>query len=181
MRRALRRLALVVHVRAICGSLQASSGNARLAAGVAAAAGGGVQVTVWEGLADVPPIRPDAADDGGPAVAALREQVAGADHVLVATPEYAGGMPGTLKNAFDWLVGSGELYGRPVVVVSAAPTEERGAGARRWTEETLRMQGADVRASFSLALRRDDPPEARGAAVAAVLEALEEAARPSAA
>jgi chromate reductase, NAD(P)H dehydrogenase (quinone) len=35
--------------------------------------------------------------------------VAHADAVLVSTPEYAGGMPGALKNALDWLVGSGEL------------------------------------------------------------------------
>jgi chromate reductase len=172
-------LALVVRVLALCGSLQATSGNTRLLRAVAAAAGDGVAVVVWDGLADVPPFRPDAGDDGGPVVADLRQQVGGADLVLVATPEYAGGMPGTLKNALDWLVGSGELYGRAAVVVSAAPSEERGAGARRWTEETLRMQGADVRASFSVALRGDLGPDALDVAVAAVVDALAEASRPS--
>ena len=74
--------------------------------------------------------------------------------VLIATPEYAGGMPGVLKNALDWLVGTGELYGRPVVVVSAAPSEARGENARRWVEEVARMQGAIVVDSFTVALPR---------------------------
>ena len=46
----------------------------------------------------------------------LRTGVAGADLVLLATPEYAGGMPGSLKNALDWLVGSGELYDKDVAM-----------------------------------------------------------------
>jgi NAD(P)H-dependent FMN reductase len=39
--------------------------------------------------------------------------------VLVATPEYAGAVAGAVKNAFDWLVGSGEMYRKPVAVLSA--------------------------------------------------------------
>jgi NAD(P)H-dependent FMN reductase len=113
------------------------------------------------------------------AVVAWRDRLARADAIVIATPEYAHGMPGTLKNALDWIVGSGELYGRAAVIISAAPTEGRGAGARRWTEETLRMQGADVRASFSVALPRDGAPEALEAGVAAVVDALAAAARSS--
>jgi NAD(P)H-dependent FMN reductase len=72
--------------------------------------------------------------------------------VLIATPEYAGGMPGTLKNALDWLVGSGELYGKPVVIVSAAPSAERGQNARGWVADVVRMQGGVVRDSFTVAM-----------------------------
>ena len=50
--------------------------------------------------------------------------VKSADGVVFATPEYAFGLPGSLKNALDWLVGSGELYEKPVVVI------ERGAERR---------------------------------------------------
>ena len=46
-------------------------------------------------------------------------------------------MPGALKNALDWLVGSGELFRKPVVVVSAAPSTERGHNARRWVSEVV--------------------------------------------
>jgi chromate reductase len=162
-----------VRILAISGSLQDGSANTRLVQAVADAAPDDHSVIVWQGLGEVPPFRPDVATDAaGLAVAELRRLVAASDIVLVATPEYAGGMPGTLKNAFDWLVGSGELYERDVVLVSAAPALERGEGGRRWAEETLRMQGAKVRASFSVALRSTDDREVLAAAVAEVLAAL---------
>ena len=81
-------------------------------------------------------------------------------------------MPGSLKYAFDWLVGSAEFYGKTVVVVSAAPTIERGHAARRWTEETLRMQGAHVAASLTVALRASDPCERAVAAASQVVQQL---------
>lgn len=45
-----------------------------------------------------------------------------AEALLIASPEYAHEMPGVLKNALDWLVRSGEVYGKPVAVVCAAPS-----------------------------------------------------------
>jgi NADPH-dependent FMN reductase len=42
--------------------------------------------------------------------------------VLIAAPEYAGALAGTVKNALDWIVGSGELYAKPVAVMSAGAT-----------------------------------------------------------
>jgi chromate reductase len=81
-----------------------------------------------------------------------------ADGVLIATPEYAGGMPGSLKNALDWLVGTGELYDKQVAIMSAAPSPERGQHARRWVEETVGYQGSHVVASFTVT--KDDDPAA---------------------
>ncbi len=79
-----------------------------------------------------------------------------ADGLLIATPEYAGGMPGSLKNALDWLVGTGELYDQPVAILSAAPSPERGQHARRWVEDVVRMQGGHVVDSFTVTT--DDDP-----------------------
>jgi NAD(P)H-dependent FMN reductase len=118
-----------VNVVAISGSLQDDSANSGLVRAMAMAATD-VEVTLWEALGELPHFRPDIDEDEH--VRSLRCAVAVADAVLIATPEYAGGMPGALKNALDWLVGSGELYRKPVVVVSAAPSAERGHNARRW-------------------------------------------------
>ena len=65
-------------------------------------------------------------------------------------------MPGALKNALDWLVGSGELYGKPVVIMSASPSAERGQNARRWVAEVVGMQGGRVMDSFTVAISSSD-------------------------
>jgi len=141
-----------VHVVAISGSLKESSANSALVRAFAELDAD--QVEVWAELGELPHFTPD--DDGGAPVASLRAAVARADLVLLATPEYAGGMPGALKNALDWLVGTGELYDKRVAIVSAAPSPERGANARRWIEETVGYQGSTVVASFTVT--KDDDP-----------------------
>ncbi|MEQ0559270.1 NAD(P)H-dependent oxidoreductase [Amycolatopsis sp. NEAU-NG30] len=86
----------------------------------------------YTGLGDLPHFNPD--DDRDPlhpAVAGLRAAIKEADAVLVCTPEYAGGLPGSFKNLLDWTVGGGELYGKPVAWINAssvaAPTGGRDA------------------------------------------------------
>ena len=82
----------------------------------------GTDVVIYDGLAGLPAFSPDLDVEPLPApVAALREQIAAADALLIASPEYAHGMPGSLKNALDWLVSSLEALGKPVLLVSASP------------------------------------------------------------
>jgi chromate reductase, NAD(P)H dehydrogenase (quinone) len=136
---------------AVSGSLKASSANSALVRAMAAA--DPEHVEVWDGLGSLPHFSPD--DDGGAPVRAWRDAVARADVLLIATPEYAGGMPGVLKNALDWLVGTGELYGTRVALVSAAPSPERGGNARRWVEEVVGFQGGEVVTSFTVTAADD--------------------------
>ena len=75
-----------------------------------------------------------------------------ADVVLVATPEYAGGVAGAVKNAFDWLVGSGSVYRKPVGLISAGTSG--GHFARQAMAQTLTWQGAYVVAELGIAAPR---------------------------
>jgi chromate reductase len=162
----------------VCGSLQLQSTNR--AALAAAAASVDAQVTWAEVLGALPPFDPDIAEQPHAAVDEWRRQVAGADGVLLAVPEYAGGMAGALKNALDWLVGTGELYRRPVAVLSAGTTG--GVNARRQAAQTLTWQGAYVVAEHGIAAPRtkfaDDgriTDEATSAAVTGLARELMEA------
>ena len=148
-----------MRVVGISGSLKQSSANSALLRALVDIATPPIELEVWDGLGELPYFTPD--DDGGAPVASLRAAVTRADVLLVATPEYAGGMPGSLKNALDWLVGTGELYDKRVAVVSAAPSPERGQHARRWVEEVLGYQGAHVVASFTVT-SADDPASVLG-------------------
>ena len=119
---------------AISGSLRAASTNTALVRAAAALAPEGMEVIVYDGLAALPHFSPEL--DGPPGaqhvpetVRDLRALLAGADAALVCTPEYAYGMPGSLKNALDWLVTSGELWRLPVAALSASPSALGGEKA----------------------------------------------------
>jgi NAD(P)H-dependent FMN reductase len=72
--------------------------------------------------------------------------------LLLAVPEYAGGLAGVVKNALDWMVGSASLYHRPVGVLSAGTTG--GVFALEQTIRTLSWQGALVVDSLSISAPR---------------------------
>ncbi len=71
-------------------------------------------------------------DDAGtapPEVVAWLKHLQEADAVIVCSPEYAFGVPGSLKNAFDWTVGSGELVNKPLALVTAATGGDKAHAA----------------------------------------------------
>ena len=92
-----------VTIAAIAGSLRAGSHTRALLRAAASDLPPGIRLTIWDGLAHVPPFSEDAEAGPAPAgVAALRALIAGAGAVLIVTPEYNGSIPGQLKNALDW-------------------------------------------------------------------------------
>lgn len=120
-----------MRVLAIAGSLRRNSWNRRLLESAASMAPSGMHIDVHGQLADIPLFNEDLeAIGGGPeAVWQLRAEVAEADGLLIATPEYNQSMPGVLKNAIDWLSralpGDEEvLAGKPVAII--------GASSGRW-------------------------------------------------
>jgi chromate reductase len=139
----------MLRVLLVCGSLQRASANrAALDAARAALPPNGVEVSTFEGLESIPPLNSDRADNPGDAVLALRSQIAAAAAVLIAAPEYAGALAGVVKNALDWIVGSGDLYAKPVALLSAGTSG--GVFARRDLVRTLSWQGAHVVASLGI-------------------------------
>ncbi|HZR51477.1 MAG TPA: NAD(P)H-dependent oxidoreductase [Streptosporangiaceae bacterium] len=113
----------------ISGSTRGGSGNTAALRTVQALAPDGVTAELYGGLAALPAFNPDDDHDPlPPAVGELRARIAAADAVLFCTPEYAGTLPGSLKNLLDWTVGGGEMYGKPVGWINVA-AEGRGSGA----------------------------------------------------
>ena len=144
------------HVLSVCGSLQATSAN-RAALDVVRAyleRYRPLPVTVDDAdeLGTIIAFNPDRQSDPGAAVTSFRQRIAVADTVVFATPEYAGALPGALKNALDWIVGSAELYANPVVVISAGTTG--GGYAREQLIRALTWQGAHVVGELGIAAPR---------------------------
>jgi len=112
----------------VSGSLRARSTNTALLRTAARVAPEGVDCRVYDGLARLPAFNPD--DESGPLPAEaerLRAAIHRADAVVFSTPEYAGALPGSLKNLLDWTIGDdheGSMYGKSVSWLNASP---RGA------------------------------------------------------
>jgi chromate reductase len=125
-------------VLAISGSLRDSSYNTMLLRNAIELFGDDVVVEELDGLEDVPPYDEDDDCDRAPeAVRALRAAFAGADAVLISTPEYNSSLPGHLKNALDWVsrpLATNPLRNKPAVVIGAST----GAFGAVWAQAELR-------------------------------------------
>ena len=128
-------------VLAIAGSLRTGSWNLRLLEGAAELAPVGMTISVHHNLASIPLFDEDLEDatDGGPdAVRRLRHDVAFADGLLIATPEYNQSIPGVLKNTIDWLSRSTPdevLAGKPIAIIGAT----MGRWGTRLAQNALRQ------------------------------------------
>jgi NAD(P)H-dependent FMN reductase len=134
----------LVNVVLVSGSTRSGSTNAAALRTAAELAPAGVRTVLCDVLTELPAFTPDADDDHPhPAVARLRQQLTAADAVLFCTPEYAGTLPGSLKNLIDWTVGTGELYTKPVAWLTVA-APGRGEGAVSTLRTVLGYVSAEV-------------------------------------
>lgn len=138
----------MLRILGISGSLRRGSHNTSLLRAAAKLLPPGVELEVYEGLRDLPPYDPDRdTQPAEPAVAQLRQAIADADGVLIATPEYNGSIPGLLKNALDWAsrpFPDNVLRGKPVSVVGASTGLFGAVWAQAETRKVLGTIGADV-------------------------------------
>jgi chromate reductase len=140
----------MIRVLAISGSLRAGSSNTAVVRAAKLVAPEHIEVLVYAGLAELPPFNPDDDGDVPPwSVASFRAEIAAADALLISSPEYAHGVPGVLKNALDWLVGSMAIVGKPVALINASP---RATIAQAQLAETLRTMQARFIAEASVTL-----------------------------
>jgi len=109
------------------GSLRAGSFNRALLAAARSAMPPGASLTILP-IDDVPLYDADLERDTGvpPSVQQLKESIASADGLVIATPEYNGGIPGVAKNVIDWISRPPEdiprvLHGKPVALIGATP------------------------------------------------------------
>ena len=117
----------MTNIIGIAGSLRTGSLNASLLRAAAALMPAGAQLDIAT-IKDIPLYDGDVeAAEGIPApVAALKDRIAGADGLLLVSPEYNNSIPGVFKNAIDWLSRPPAdiprvFHRRPVALIGASP------------------------------------------------------------
>lgn len=131
----------MIKILAISGSLRKNSYNSALLRAMVHIAPENVSVELFNGLGELPLFNPDIEEQEFPSVMHFRNQLASFDGVVIASPEYAHGITGVMKNALDWVVGSGELVYKPVALLNAAPHAKHAYAAIR---ETLQVMTAFI-------------------------------------
>jgi chromate reductase len=137
-----------MRVLAISGSLRRDSYNTRLLRAAAELLPPPVELELYDDLKQVEPYDED--DDGERAprhAQRLREAIAEADAVLIATPEYNSSVPGVLKNALDWAsrpFRTNALRNKPAAVVGASSGMFGAVWAQAEVRKVLGSTGARV-------------------------------------
>lgn len=124
-------------ILAISGSLRAASINSALLRAAARLAPRDIHVKLLSGLGELPLFNPDLEPRRPARVAVYQAEVASADALVIASPEYAHGVTGTIKNALDWLVSFEPFVNKPVAVFNASPRAHHADDALRETLKTM--------------------------------------------
>lgn len=124
-------------ILAISGSLRARSTNTELLIALATLAPAGVAVDLYDGLNRLPHFNPDLEPTEPAPVMELKRRIADADGLIISSPEYARGVPGSLKNALDWLVSGSEFVDKPVALLSASSRSTYAFEALKTTLTTM--------------------------------------------
>jgi NAD(P)H-dependent FMN reductase len=142
-------MARPLHLLLVSGSLRAGSTNTAVLETARMLVPEGVKTVLYGGMGGLPHFNPDDDREGETvhtAVTELREHVESADALLICTPEYAGALPGALKNLLEWTVGDAGTYRKPVAWINAsggaAPTG--GADAHDSLRKVLGYVHADI-------------------------------------
>lgn len=126
-------------ILAISGSLRAASHNTALLRAAARLVPADISIELYRDLGSLPLFNPDLEVDAPEVVVRLRDKLVAADAVLIASPEYAHGVTGAIKNALDWMVGSEAFVNKPVALLNASP---RAVHAQAALHETLTVMSA---------------------------------------
>lgn len=123
---------------AISGSTRSHSANASLIQIVADLTRDVYEIVIFEGIAQLPHFNPDLDGDHPPAeVDAFRKQIAEADGVLICTPEYVFSLPGSLKNALEWMVSTVIFTDKPTGLITASAIGKKGHAELKLVMKTI--------------------------------------------
>ncbi len=131
----------------LSGSLRRDSHNTRLLRGAGTLLPAGAELVEFDQLGAIPPFNEDEESSPPASVQAFKDAIAGADGLLIATPEYNSSIPGVLKNALDWASrprAESPLAGKPAAVIGSSTGLFGAVWAQAETRKVLGSTGAQV-------------------------------------
>lgn len=132
-------------ILAISGSTRQNSTNHRLIKAITDISKDVFDIQLYDGLSLLPYFNPDDDDENvSKEVTLLRQLLGNTDGVIICTPEYAHGVPGSLKNAIDWTVGTSDFSHKPTVLITASTDGKYGHHALLETLRVIEAENIDA-------------------------------------
>jgi len=131
-------------VLAISGSTRQNSINHSLIKAITDLSAASLETTIYDGIANLPQFNPDNDGDSvAKVVSDFRQLLNNADGIIICTPEYAHGVPGTLKNAIDWTISSSSFPHKPTMLITASTGGNYGHKALMETLKAIEAKNID--------------------------------------
>lgn len=132
-------------ILAISGSASETSSNTLLLNAIKEQFSSEYDIKVYDNLRNLPLFRPEDLEGKiPPSVKEMRENVKGADAIIISTPEYTHNIPAVLKNALEWITASGELENKRILPITFTPHKPRGEHAMQSLLFSLKTMNARV-------------------------------------
>jgi chromate reductase len=117
----------LIKILALPGSLRTNSSSNVVMRAASDVLPENVTLIFFDGIGNLPHFNDS--DEVPSLVSDFKNKIREADAIFICTPEYAFGVPGSLKNALDWTVSSAEFVNKPVALVTASSSGEKGHAA----------------------------------------------------
>lgn len=115
------------NILAICGSTRKDSANLQLLKMISDITSDIYEVSIFEEIAELPHFNPDLDNENPPRkIAEFREKIANSDGIMICTPEYVFSIPGSLKNAIEWCVSTTLFSDKPIGIITASASGDKG-------------------------------------------------------
>lgn len=128
-------------ILAISGSLRAASLNTAMLRALTHIAPHHIEIEISPSIGELPLFNPDVEYPNPAVVTQFKQKIIAADALIIASPEYAHGVTGAMKNALDWMVGNESFVNKPVAVFNTSP---RASHAQAALIETLSVMSAHI-------------------------------------
>lgn len=136
---------------ALSGSLRKNSTNTSMIHTLKTVAPAGHEFILYDQLDKLPHFNPDLENENLPdSVKEFRGMVNRSGAIVISTPEYAHGIPGSLKNALDWLVSTSVLENKPISIILG--TSGDGSFAMTTLVHVLKTMNARVLPDLALTI-----------------------------
>lgn len=125
-----------INLLAVSGSLRRNSYNTAALEALKKLSPDNVDLVIGE-IKDLPLFNPDLSANDIPALMKLKSNIEKSSGLILASPEYAHGISGPMKNALDWLVSGVEFPSKPIMLINTSPRASHALEALKEVLKTM--------------------------------------------